>query len=191
MSSFHYVIRRLTSSGHNVISWTKNGLHKQFYANSTVRFDLIRQIYNANLTFVERGFADHCSILITSIGYTLHNAVLNGWVSKQQVVDSVRAAVDSIHALGIAHGDICCENVFVLDHQSDVKGVIGRWVVVLGDLQQCMEIQQQPVKGMKHLYGDPGTALELDENQFVRFLDELNGYFSSEGQPSSEKQLNN
>mmetsp|Transcript_23650 Transcript_23650/g.32466 ORF Transcript_23650/g.32466 Transcript_23650/m.32466 type:complete len:676 (+) Transcript_23650:95-2122(+) len=172
--SLHIIpaVRRLTSSGHNVISWTKNGLHKQFHANNCIRFDLIRQIYNANLPFVERGFADHHSILITSVGNTLHSAVLHGWVTKQQVIESIRAAVDSIHALGIAHGDICCENVFVLDQQA-------RWVVVLGDLQHCMEVQQQPHKGVKHLYGDPGTALELDENQFVRFLDDLNGYFAS------------
>lgn len=162
----------------------KNGLNKQFHINNSIRFDLIRHIYNANLPFVERGFADHNSILITSVGNTLHNAVWRGWVTKQQVIDSIRSAVDSIHALGIAHGDICCENVFVLDQNSDGKGV-GRWVVVLGDLQQCMEVQQQPSKGVKHLYGDPGTALELDENQFVRFLDELNGYFLLDHQGST------
>ncbi len=30
---------------------------------------------------------------------------------------------------------------------------------------------------VKRMYGNPDTALELDENQFVRFLEELSSYF--------------
>lgn len=157
---------RPTTSGH-FISWTRHGLLKEFRRDN-VRFDLIRQVYNANMRHVESGYADGRSITITSIGATLYNAILSKAVeSKGQVVEQVRAAVDALHAQGIAHCDICCENVFVKEDGE----------VILGDLQHCTELQHRPPAQAKRMYGNPDTALELDENQFVRFVEELNSYF--------------
>ena len=149
-----------------MVSWTRAGLVKEFHRDN-IRFELIRQIYNANLPYVEKGFADGRSITITTIGKTLPNAILERIITdKNTVIKQVRAAIDSIHSLGIAHCDICCENVFVLDDGS----------VILGDLQYCTEVHSRPFE-VKRMFGNPDTALELDENQYVRFLEELGSYF--------------
>lgn len=42
-----------------------------------------------------------------------------------QVIPVVREAIDAIHSLGIAHCDVCVDNLFVMDG--------GR--VILGDLE--------------------------------------------------------
>jgi hypothetical protein len=74
--------------------------------------------------------------------------------------------MDSLHALGIAHCDVCVDNVHVLDCGD----------VVLGDLEYCADATSPPPlvrRRFDDTLGVPYTAQELDEQQFLKFAEEL------------------
>lgn len=165
-------VKRPTSNGHH-ITWMRAGLLKQFSTSSTVRLDLIRQIYTQAHENVEHGVANGTSVTITSIGKTFENAVRHGDITRMsQVIPAVREAIDAIHSLGIAHCDVCVDNLFVMDG--------GR--VILGDLEYCTEKNNPPPR-LRRFYNnadgkEPETAEELDENQFIRLTQTLNESYS-------------
>lgn len=157
-------VRVRTPNGH-FITWNRAGLFKEFKQGSVPNMDLIRRLYQADLANVERGTANCTSVTITSIGTRLTDAVRSGAVtSKADVVRQVRAAVEQIHSAGVAHCDICVENLFVLD-----SGVI-----LLGDLEYCTDLESAQLPEVRRMYVDresgqaPTTAMELDANQLAR-----------------------
>jgi len=154
-------VKRKTSNGH-FVTWIHAGLLKQF-SREGIRLDLIHRAYAAGLQHVERGTANSSSVTITSIGKTLHNAIRMGVVvDAESVIAQLRLAVDELHGLGIAHCDICSDNMFVLDDRN----------VILGDLEYCTEVTSLPPQ-VRRLYGTPATALELDELQVLRCNDDI------------------
>lgn len=154
-------VKQPTSNGH-FITWNNNGLLKQF-GRDDIRLDLIRRVYSANLAHVERGRANGRSVTITSIGKTLHNAIRRGIVTAaEDVIQQLRQAVDELHGVGVAHCDICTDNMFVLDDGT----------VILGDLEYCTE-HDAAAPAVRRSYGNPATALELDENQVTRCNEDI------------------
>ena len=78
--------------------------------------------------------------------------------------DKVQEAVRQLHSLGIAHCDICVDNVFV--------NVVGN-VVFLGDLEYCQLLVNPPPIGIRRADSRARTAGELDLIQLDKFSDEL------------------
>lgn len=162
-------VRTRTPNGH-FITWMRAGLFKEFKQGTVPNMDLIRRLYQADLANVERGTASCTSVTITSIGTRLTDAVRSGAVtSKADVLRQVRAAVEQIHSMGVAHCDICVENLFVLE-----SGVI-----LLGDLEYCTDLESAQLPEVRRMYVDresgqaPTTARELDANQLARLEETL------------------
>jgi hypothetical protein len=157
-------VRTQTPNGH-FITWSRAGLFKEFKRGAVPNMDLIRRVYQADLPNVERGIANCTSVTITSIGTKLTDALRSGAVtSKNDVVHQVRAAVEQVHSVGVAHCDICVENLFVLD-----SGVI-----ILGDLEYCTDLESARLPEVRRMYTNqesgqaPTSARELDANQLAR-----------------------
>lgn len=155
--------RTKTSNGHYV-TLIRAGLFKEFKKGPVPNMDLIRRVYQANLPNVERGTVNCTSVTITSIGSRLADAVRSGLVtSRADVVSQVRAAVEQMHSVGLAHCDICVDNFFVLDSGA----------ILLGDLEYCMDLESAQLPGVRRMYAHhvsgqtPRTARELDENQLA------------------------
>ena len=132
-----------------------------------IRFDLLRRVYDAKLANVERGMVNCSSVTIQTIGRRARDALQNRIISRDAMIAQVRLAIDSLHKIGIAHCDVCLDNVFVLDSGE----------VILGDLEYCAEIFDQPPDGVKRRFnselGVPVSAQELDEQQFLKLLEEF------------------
>eukprot|EP01031_Cornospumella_fuschlensis_P034229 gene34229-41433_t len=155
-------VKRQTTNGHSV-TWIHAGLLKEFSRNNDIRMDLIGRVYSSNLQHVERGRANGRSVTITSIGKTLNNAVRAGSVTDaENVIHELRSAVNELHGVGVAHCDICTDNMFVLEDGT----------IILGDLEYCTESDNLPPQ-VRRFYGTPATALELDEMQVLRCNDDI------------------
>jgi hypothetical protein len=121
-------MRVKTRNGHHV-TFTSTGILKEFarQALNRIRMDLINIAYKAKLENVEHGFTNYQSVTITRIGCPLADALRKGKVSKEKVLAEVKAAIDQLHAIGLAHCDICCDHIFV--------DIDPPYTVFLGDLE--------------------------------------------------------
>ncbi len=126
--------------------------------------EIIRAIYNAKLPNVEQGIANCTSVTITTVGRRLCDVFRSGDLEKSFVLAQVQEAVRQLHSLGIAHCDICVDNVFV--------NLVGN-VVFLGDLEYCQLIGDPPPIGIRRADSRSSTAGELDLIQLDKFSDEL------------------
>eukprot|EP01041_Mallomonas_annulata_P027820 gene27820-49534_t len=127
--------------------------------------EIIRAIYNAKLPNVEQGIANYTTVTITTVGRRLRDVVRSaGELEKSFVFAQVQEAVRQFHSLGIAHCDICVDNVFV--------NVVGD-VVFLGDLEYCQLMVNPPPIGIRRADSRARTAEELDLIQLAKFSDEL------------------
>ena len=126
--------------------------------------DIIRKIYEAKLRNVEQGIA-HCdTITITTVGRRLSDVVRAGGIEKKFAFAQVQAAVMQLHDRGIAHCDICADNIFV--------NVVDD-TVFLGDLEYCRNMGDPPPIGIRRGDSRATTAEELDLIQLSKFNDEL------------------
>jgi hypothetical protein len=127
--------------------------------------DLINIAYEAKLENVEHGFTNHQSVTITRIGCRLADALRNGKVSKEKVLAEVKTAIEQLHAIGLAHCDICCDNIFV--------DIGPPYTVFLGDLEYVCSKESQPPIGIKRKHEEAENAESLDKVQYDEFVDEL------------------
>ena len=121
-------------------------------------------IYAAKLPNVEQGVMHINSITITTIGRRLKDAIYLHQVDKAGALEGARRAVEQLHAIGIAHCDICTDNIFVNIETN---------VVFLGDLEYCRPLGEAPPLYIRR--GDPTarTAQELDIIQLAKLRLEL------------------
>lgn len=164
---FHLVtnVRIQTRNKHHV-TLMRDGILKEFYLGSDrqIPMEIIRAIYNAKLPNVEQGIANSTTVTITTVGRRLRDVVRSGEFEKRFVFAQVQEAVRQLHSLGIAHCDICVDNVFV--------NVVGD-VVFLGDLEYCQLMVNPPPINIRRADSRARTAGELDLIQLDKFGDEL------------------
>ena len=158
-------VRMQTRNKHHV-TLTREGIVKEFYHESDrhIPFDMFRTIYNAKLANVEQGVVNDNTVTITRVGRLLRDVVRSGELEKSFVFAQVQKAVKQLHSLGIAHCDICVDNVFV--------NVVDN-VVFLGDLEYCQSMINPPPINIRRADCKANTAEELDWIQLGKFRDEL------------------
>jgi hypothetical protein len=149
------------------VTFTSTGILKDFahQALNRICIDLINIVYQAKLENVEHGFTNHQSVTITRIGCRLADALRSGKVSKEKVQVEVKSAIDQLHDIGLAHCDICCDNIFVDIHPP--------YTVFLGDLEYVCRKESQPPIGIKRKHEEAENAESLDKMQYDKFVDEL------------------
>ncbi|MBS0646964.1 MAG: hypothetical protein JSR97_10310 [Verrucomicrobia bacterium] len=118
IESFHLVpnVRTPTSNRH-YITWNGRSIIKEFKGR-VVDLQYIQRIYQQHLANVEYGevFPNRSipTIQIDRIGRRLKDAIAKGY-SKQTALEHVEAGMKQLHQLGLGHGDISLNNVFVDD----------------------------------------------------------------------------
>jgi len=158
-------VRMQTTNKHH-ITLKKDGLVKEFYHGQdyTAAIAHIKRIYEAKLPNVEQGFTNCTSITITTIGRRLRDAIHLHGLDKKAALDGAACAVRQLHAIGMAHCDICVDNIFVnLDTN----------VVFLGDLEYCRPMGDGPPVDIRRYDTAARTAKELDDLQLAKLQDEL------------------
>lgn len=142
-SSFNLPMK--TSNEHHV-TLKKDGLVKAFYhkRDYTEVIARIKTIYAAQLPNVEQGVTNCTTITITTIGRKLHG------LSKQAALDGATRAEEQLHSIGMAHCEICVDNLF-MNLESNV--------VFLGDLEYCRPVGDAPPADIRR--GDPQDDLAL------------------------------
>ena len=164
---FHLVTNvRLQTRNRHHVTLMRDGIVKEFYLRSDrqIPMEIIRAIYNAKLPNVEQGIA-HCNtVTITTVGRRLRDVVRSSELNKSFVFAQVQEAVRQLHSIGIAHCDICVDNVFVN---------VADNVVFLGDLEYCQLLINAPPSGIRRADSRAKTAEELDLIQLGKFSDEL------------------
>lgn len=113
---FHLVTndRYLTRSMHYV-TLQNDGLLKEFSKTSgrSIPIELIKAVYHAQLLNVEQGIANCSTVKIKTVGRRLRDAITWNILDKTVVVSQVEDAVLQLHSIGIAHCDVCVDNIFV------------------------------------------------------------------------------
>ena len=169
--SIHLIpgVRIHTPNGH-FITWTQSGLLKEFHRErlKSIRFDLLKRVYDAKLAHVERGIVNCSSVTIHTIGRRARDALQQSDdISRDTIIAHIRLALTSLHKIGIAHCDVCLDNVFVLDCGE----------VIIGDLEYCTDAVGSPPNGIRRRFdselGVPGSAEALDEQQFLKMMEEF------------------
>ena len=168
-----------TPNGHHV-TWNRSGLHKQLHNRVVVDvIDRIEQVHLAKLPNVETG-SDHSkrtrSFVITRMGRELSTAIRDFNKSKEEVIAEVRAGIDQLHALGLAHTDIFVKNVFV-----DMGGAAGN-AAFLDDLEYVCDKSSEILPGNTRIPAGytghpPATAEALDELQFEFFCSDVGALY--------------
>jgi hypothetical protein len=164
---FHLVtnVRIKTRNSHHV-TLVKEGIVKEFYHQSAhlIPMQIIKNIYHAKLPNVEQGIANCTTVTITTVGRRLRDVIRRGGLEKSVAFTQVEEAVRQLHDIGIAHCDICVDNVFV--------NVVDD-VVFLGDLEYCRPMLDPPPIGIRRADLKAKTAEELDHLQLGKLKDEL------------------
>ena len=165
---FHLIpdVRKKTPNGHHV-SWTNDGLRKEFHGLAAVQMERIQTVYAAaELPNVEKGTieGDNC-ILVTRVGHTLAHAVHKNLIRRDDAIENIRAGINQLHGLGLAHCDICVRNVFV---DIDVPHL-----AFLDDLEYLTPLEDEPPTVRNAPNPPPVTAYLLDEYQFAQFSREV------------------
>lgn len=176
---FHLVpgVRTKTTNNH-FITWTERGLLKEFRTRPATNqlggqvtsetTESIRFIHGLRLPNVEHGVAvenNDNAVLITRIGRRALDALRLRSVTVEQIIDGVRAGMQQLHDIGLAHCDISLSNVFV----------DGDNVVFLDDLEYLTPVDYAPPHLTRIPEGViPATARDLDNLQFQEFVLELN-----------------
>lgn len=160
-------VRTKTRNAHH-ITLLAEGIFKEFDRTKLSRIDMdaIRTIYSLKLPNVEWGTVNGKSITITRVGSTLVDAMRVRHLSREDVFDQVSRGVAQLHANGLAHCDICVDNIFVDDLEDGGH-------VFLGDLEYCCGKDSKPRSDTRRADGRATTAEELDNIQLAKLKDEL------------------
>ena len=159
--------RTKTRNGHHV-TLIGTGLLKEFSVHkmpSNDTFELFRTIYSSSFENVEHGTVNCTSVMITRIGSRLRDAMRNRGLTVTQVCNQVKAGLDQLHSINIAHCDLCVDNVFVDDEVDGGK-------VFLGDLEYVQDMNKPPRLDLRRSDINALTARQLDDIQFENFVEE-------------------
>lgn len=158
-------VRMKTRNQHH-ITLKKVGLVKEFYHghNYTAAIANIKTVYQARLPNVEQGVTHCTSITISTIGRRLRDAIHLHGLKKEEALAGATSAVAQLHAIGMAHCDICVDNIFVNLETN---------VVFLGDLEYCRPMGEAPPEDIRRADPAARTAQELDKLQLEKLRDEL------------------
>jgi hypothetical protein len=157
-----------TRNGHH-ITLTAAGLLKEHCPSEErgeMSMEFIERVYSLQLGNVEHGTVKGGTCTITRVGARLEDALRAGWLNRADVHAQVALGVEQLHANGIAHCDICVDNLFV-DSAEDG----GR--VFLGDLEYCCSKDSKPPTGLRRSDPRAETAEALDHIQLFNLRDEL------------------
>lgn len=148
------------------VTLKKDGLVKEFCRGRdyTATIAHIKRIYEAKLPNVEQGVTNCTSITITSIGRRLSDAIHLHGFDKSTVLEGAICAVDQLRSIGMAHCDICVDNIFV--------NLVTN-VVFLGDLEYCRPMNDAPPVDIRRSDPAARSARELDKLQLVKLQDDL------------------
>ena len=131
LESFHLIPNvRTPTHNHHYVTWNGISIIKEFKGKGSIDLKHIAKVYEANLPNVEHGeviagvFPP--SIRINRIGKTLNQAISNGF-NKDTAYQHIRAGLEQLRELGLGHGDIKMNNIYVDDND----------VAFLGDLEYC------------------------------------------------------
>ena len=134
---------------------------------------MIQGVYEAKLNNVEQGkvFPSKNKLLITTVGQPLACAIDEGRATdRNKIVADVRAALDQLHGMGIAHCDVALCNTFLLNDGT----------VMLGDLEYCHNIEDVAPSHLYRSIPRAKTAGDLDELQFqYHFIDKLDALLNA------------
>mmetsp|Transcript_18445 Transcript_18445/g.25278 ORF Transcript_18445/g.25278 Transcript_18445/m.25278 type:complete len:348 (-) Transcript_18445:222-1265(-) len=160
-------VRTKTRNGHHIELFAE-GIYKEFCNSkfSQIDMDSIRKVYSLKLPNVEWGIVSSQTITITRVGSTLSDAIRVRNLNKEEVFEQVCRGVAQLHDNGIAHCDICVDNIFV---EFEEKG--GQ--VFLGDLEYCCAKDMEPRSDIRRADCRAKTAEELDNIQLEKLKDEL------------------
>jgi len=169
VEGFHLApgVRTRTRNGHHVTS-IKDGILKELDHHKLleIKIDLIRQVYSLKLPNVEFGTVNGTSFTITTVGSRLSDAIRARHLDKEDVFAQVSHAVHQLHRNGIAHCDICVDNIFV-DSLEDGGQIF------LGDLEYCCEIDSEPRPDIRRADYRARSAGDLDDIQLIKLKNEL------------------
>jgi hypothetical protein len=177
-ANFHLLpgIRRKTRNGHHV-TWIRDGLLKEYNhrRHFTAQLSYINKVYThrPQLPHVEYGYVNNDpnlpnSCVVTRIGNKLTTSTMARLhVGKEMVIAQVQSGLDELHNIGLAHCDLCIENVYIDDDGT----------VFLDDLEYLTPIENAPPHITRIPYGTDQsivtTALILDELQYQTFLNNV------------------
>jgi hypothetical protein len=166
----------ISTANKHTVCWLKDGIHKTLSASRREDYAaLLDLVYTSRLPNVEWGnVVDERRSVITRVGRSLRYAVTSGQVSKDEAKRGVKAAIEQLHGIGIAHTDIKVDNVFV-----DSSGQ-----VFLDDLEYIMPYSEEvgPIEKTRNVRPQfqprtrTVTAHNLDMAQYLSFeceVDEL------------------
>eukprot|EP01036_Dinobryon_divergens_P036809 gene36809-48004_t len=181
-------VRTRTRNGH-FITFLAGGICKEFghHRLSQIDMDVIRVIYSLKLPNVEWGIVNDddngghhpppSSITITRVGSTLtHLGGSRGGgsrIRREDIFEQVSRGVEQLHAHGFAHCDICVDNIFIDDGDSEGGGGGGGGQAFLGDLEYCCGKDSKPRSDIRRADDRARTSEELDNIQLVKLKDEL------------------
>jgi hypothetical protein len=164
---FHLVpgVRLKTRNGHHV-TLNGNSLKKEFDRESLdrINMDIIRKVYELRLPNVEWGQCNCTSVTIERLGYRLRDVFQLRGFDRQTVFQQIELAVNQLHANGIAHCDLCVDNIFVEFESS---------TVFLGDVEYCCALDCPAPTHLKRSDPNANTAEDLDWRQLEKLTDEL------------------
>jgi hypothetical protein len=161
---FHLVpdVRKETTNGHHV-TWTSDGLMKEFHNIAPIQMERIRLVYNQNLENVEHGVvSDERTVIVLRVGYMLIDAIQKGIIRRDEVVQQIKNAVLQLHEVGFAHCDICVRNVFVDMEEPHVA--------FLDDLEYLTGLEDPPPSVSNCPNPPPAVARDLDVYQMNLFI---------------------
>jgi hypothetical protein len=122
---------RTPTSNHHYVTWNGTSIIKELKGKSTMDLQHIERIYQERLPNVEYGEIlrnTHVpTIKIDRIGRTLKDAIASGTISKDKACRDIEAGIRQLRELGLGHGDIKLNNIFVDDEN----------VAFLDDLEYC------------------------------------------------------
>lgn len=174
--SFHLIpgVRRETPNQHHV-TWIREGILKEYKTLQLPKqMEVIKAIYNAQLPHVEHGVVQNIecqTALITRVGRQLHDCIRKKIVTKEIAIDHITLAIGQLHAINLAHCDICVNNCYV-----DLSG--RNPIVFLNDLEYARPLDAAPPQPPHNSRLPPGHALpstaeELDFLQLKSFKIEI------------------
>jgi hypothetical protein len=166
IAPFHIAsgVRLRTTNGHH-ITLLAEGILKEFYHDDGyIPYDILRKVYAAKLNNVEHGRVNSNSVMITSVGRRLQDAISQRLVTTADALAQIRLAVEQLHSIGVAHCDIFSGNVFV---EMDTNRVF------LGDLEYCRDINEAPPVGITRASSEATSAQHLDYLQLTLLEQEM------------------
>ena len=157
-----------TPNGHKIF-WDGEVIHKNF-KKSTVETVVknIKKVYAAKLAHVEWGKVPANSkrkIVIERVGIPLIQAIRTHKITIEAACAHIRLAIDELHAIGLAHCDVRIENCF-FDQRMNVA--------FLDDLEFLTKLTSAPPLEIWGPLPLPPTAGELDESQYIKFIEKMN-----------------